>query len=1817
MSDAEAAFVGKSPLDIFDQLRDTYFRYYDTPFRMASEELNRERRRLLDRAGGVWQEPLLELRPRYQVTAEDLAASIANAKASPDVSEVASRGLLYGIPRMYQHQADAFAAAMDGRDVLITAGTGSGKTETFLLPILAALLKDSTSWTGPSAPENIWWREDKGKYLSQREGQTAGRPTAVRAMILYPMNALVDDQLVRLRKALSSDPVTAWLDAHRGGHRFYFGRYTGSTPVLGSQRNGLAVAELRRILKRNEQLHEAARNSSDPNLQFFVPNPLSSEMRSRWDILNAVPDLLITNYSMLNVLLMRARDQHLFGLTRQWLEEESSRIFTLVVDELHMYRGTAGTEIAYLLRNLRDRIGLRDQPERFRILAASASLEPGRDDAFIQEFFAKDRPFEVIRGSLVHVSPAPAGLSAHRERFVGASFSTSGEADRVLNETGADRVIPAAFVDENGSPESIGWREAATRVFGDDAEADDAMVGLLRAMGARTPDAQSPKLRAHYLFRNVPGLWACTDPSCPEVDDPSEDRRVGRLFTEPTTRCPCGARVLELLYCQDCGDAFLGGFTAGSPALRLHEPVSLMADVSEIDRLPDQAQVQRSAENYVVYWPRPATLDDDSQSWGASGFSFRWRPVRLDPVMGEIRVAPAEPTGWQFITQVPKKVRDNGESDRYPAAPTRCPQCGADWEAVYGKHGKRKASDPSRYNSPIRGMRTGFEKINQVLISELVQQMDRQERSLVVFSDSRQDAAKLSSGIALRHYQDLIRLLFVKALEESSGRPDGLEALLKALADHVGTPDFDLMQELSADPAYAPLVQAATRAGYGDEVARTEMQAILDGLSDGVPLPRLEWEVQTKLLELGVNPGGPQPTRNSWASGKGANREVSYWTDLIDWSSAVPAIKPPALLTANEMALRGNIEAGMTEEFIASVNSGAGRDIESLGIAWLTCDRDHEPIEVSVNSDAAIARASLRLLTLRRRIEPLRNQQDLPPRFLRDFWQAAGTHLGIDEEALRDACLRFWGDAVVGYLAIRKKLVARTSSEMWECRTCRRRHLHRGTGVCTRCYAPLPPDPHDPTALDAIQDEDYYAWRAKRDDGLFRLNTAELTGQTDREDAQERQLRFQGVFLGQEDKPNVELTDRLDLLSVTTTMEAGVDIGSLNAVLLANMPPSRFNYQQRVGRAGRRLSPVAHALTICRGRSHDDYYFTNPTRIANEPTPPPYLALQQREILMRGLRSEVMRRAFAGITWDEDDELESMNPHGGFGKAEDWTTNRPRVAAWLNANHAEVGAVIDAFMLGVDASLRPPVGDLVEALLADADRAADQSHGDKALSQRMAGAGMLPMFGFPTQVRYLHLRRPQRSYPWPPRFTIDRESPIAASAFAPGSELVRDGSVYPVAGVAAFSPVGGKQEPKPVPEPLGDPRHLTVCRVCSFIRDGASEELACPQCGAVEEFGSLDMRSPLGFFAEGSRDFEGQFSWSARSGTTRALADLDSLERLETGGLLALSGRGERFVINDRAGRLYGFRKSTGKRWPDGYYNTDELNPELAYLNVQQLTEGDEVRVALGAAQVTDLVFLSPGSPPPAGSGVRIDFEPHYQPSGPRDPWQGRRAAWYSFAFLAREAAAVLLDVQPMEFSAGIHVGAGDLPVRAFLADFLENGAGFSTWLGSPAGARDWFAKMDSIASSWADPMHAETCLASCYDCLRDYHNMAYHPLLDWRLGRDLLSYCRTGSLDVPADYGRTSLEAWAEAVGGRFSEIEGGGGFATIETNGTRVAVIVRHALEAFDNDEMSDRLVDAMSEAEASGVDATVAVDAFTLDRQPRDALILAKSVTSGSSW
>ena len=210
--------------------------------------------------------------------------------------------------------------------MIVTAGTGSGKTESFLLPVLGSLLAESAAWGGGPAPRSTPGGVPPAPS-SPRSG--TGRRVArkaVRALVLYPMNALVDDQLMRMRRALDSDAARTWLDTHRRGHRFYFGRYTGATPVTGFRTTETALERLRDILLATEQrgarAAQVAAETGNDDVRYFVPRLDGAEMRSRWDMADAPPDILITNYSMLNVMLLRDRDSHFFDSTRAWLEPD-------------------------------------------------------------------------------------------------------------------------------------------------------------------------------------------------------------------------------------------------------------------------------------------------------------------------------------------------------------------------------------------------------------------------------------------------------------------------------------------------------------------------------------------------------------------------------------------------------------------------------------------------------------------------------------------------------------------------------------------------------------------------------------------------------------------------------------------------------------------------------------------------------------------------------------------------------------------------------------------------------------------------------------------------------------------------------------------------------------------------------------------------------------------------------------------------------------------------------------------------------------------------------------------------------------------------------------------------------------------------------------------------------------------------------------------------------------------------------------------------------------------------------------------------------
>jgi DEAD/DEAH box helicase domain-containing protein len=1857
MTDAMAVFRG---------LKQAYLRYFDSPFDLRFDELVRERHDLLDRDSVLYREPLIEPQPPYAGSRQNIAQTARtvlngvsgwSAQTIADLGQFATDGLfLSRTPsqiELYRHQVEMLqASSAQGRDAVILTGTGSGKTESIYLPVFASLIQESARWPAmPPALRNDWWnmsppagsgRRVHHPRISQRAHEQGSRLPGVRALVMYPLNALAEDQMTRLRQSLDSDVIRAWLAANRPGHRFWFGRYIGSTPVSGRPGSNEGEAALRAELKR---LSETARTVSGGEAERFFPRLDGGEMWSRWDMQDAPPDILVTNYSMLNIMLMRDVETPIFDATRAWLADSQSNLFHLVVDELHAYRGTPGTEVAYILRVLLDRIGLHPDHPQLRILASSASL--GSDEArahdYLRQFFGSSRQFELIRGGSI---PIPAG-TRDRVRGLAGSFSRLGTAieaddparinaaiDQLGEEAGVprpstelpvERRLGSALGDlgmadavrsacNSGNdeqpvilpltPSSIG-----ERLFPDSSpdEARSAGHGVVASIARSTGSSNAPilPLRTHVFFRNVQGIWACTNPQCTEVTRTEADILVGRLFDRAVTTCPCGSRVLEMLYCEPCGDVFLGGHRR-----ELRPNVwSLVPDDPNIEKAPDHSATDRRYSNYAVYWPARTSRGlqvPQREIWTQEGLQRQWRKARYDHRTGELELARTSPSASGWIYYVPGLHPGPRPAPAAAAAPSAqndrpavCPRCEANWSKLASA-------------APIRTQRTGFQKTAQVLTDSLLREIapvprgvsraaEDSRRKLVLFSDSRQDAAKLAVGVAKSHWLDAMRQVLVEGVAAQAAailaferrlRQEQLSNEEEALADSFATARPDAAAAIMA----VVLGQGARPSPVGGLTNQQLRDQVLAQARSGVlPIQSLQDHAERRLLANGMNPGGVDRSV-TWTD---LVRQTGEWPRLFDWQLGQPNFRNN--LSPDERDHRRRIENAEREAIAESIFSGGRRDFESLKLGVVTFDPQFRPAGDDVLQQAA--ESCIRMLGKRRRITTHRATDDDPnlPKYIRDYL-AAVANLKTREPASFEHdvtdLLRRSRVLNQGILEFDRLFVRGAQETYHQCDRCSRVHLHESGGICSNCETPLG-QVRRIGVDDAHEGLDYYSWLATQAGPIFRLNCAEMTGQTDKVVAKNRQRLFQNVPIGDEYGP----TDNLDLLSVTTTMEAGVDIGSLLAAMMANMPPMRFNYQQRVGRAGRRGAAVSIALTLCRGRSHDDYYFQRPERITADPPPPPYVDTNRRQILQRVFNKEVLRAAFSDLRLFVGAGGDSV--HGEFGRADAWTgppdvapagyagaTVAAIVQEWIDLHPNEVEHMCDLLLVGTELATDPAMrtqtldearNGLVQAV---SDASQDPTLIQDALSERLANRGILPMFGFPTRARNLYHNKPSS---WPPRDVIDRDLELAVSMFAPGAETVKERAIHTAIGVVRYYPQG--QTVAEDDDPLGPSIPVGVCGNCQHVETVNPASGACPTCAAPagdreREYRVLDLRQPKGFasYYSKARDYDGAFDFvprAARPKVGRPPFAINPHLNFDVG-----AGEGRLYVINDNGSKLFEFTQV----WPNSHALMDVSAMEAAEakfaasegrrpgpLRINPV--GPTVRCALAAISQTDMMLL----------GIR-DFGPG-RGADPRTA--PGRASLYSLAFMLRRAAAVLLDIQDHELKSGIRSiedPATGVAGQVFLCDTLENGAGYATHLGQPAVAEHLLRMIcepghNGFFETLDGHLHAGTCDTSCPDCLRSYSNLQYHSLLDWRLAVDLASIALDPAAQISLSSPRWSRIADIAAItllGPRspaYSRITIAGLPAIAD--GTDVK-IVTHPLWRTDRNGLGLDLAQAWTEAE-----------------------------------
>ncbi|CAH2394137.1 DEAD/DEAH box helicase [Mesorhizobium ventifaucium] len=1828
------------PIGGFDRIRDFFISYVETSFRIADRSVAEERRRLLrktnifatssfiepvlryrthaltiDKMVGVSDGPLAYLPRPVQVAFAELALSgLFDGKDA--TGEVRRTGLY----EPYRHQIEMLERGIrPGQPGIVTSSTGSGKTESFMLPILAALSREAVGWSRPSEGylANPWWGRDRARWSPQRLGEN--RPAAMRALVLYPMNALVEDQMVRLRRTLDSDEARKVMDERFEGNRIFFGQYTSSTSVTGYEahpRLSGFETERKRRQRRGRELRADMRKAADDQLaarthdelkrvkaeaegkrapdktRFIFPSLDGGEMLSRWDMQATPPDLLVTNASMLGAMLSREVEEPIFEITKAWLQGRDDAYFYLVFDELHLIRGSAGTEVSFLVKSLIQRLGL-DHPDhrhKLRILASSASLpmdgEPGvqskrylrdlfapfgtsagkgdlgtTDESFWTECVVKGEPdIPNWNGGDVDPQPFVRLLEAARPDGTGfvARVSESGELDAALDEvaqalgvtvTGDQRVAriaeaSAALITracrEGEGVRATSIEQVAAKLFSGQGE-ENAVRGLMLARAL--PESSqwkvsvkqgTPSFRIHSFVRNIEGLFGAPELKDGKVGflDLSVER--GLSHGQPQDGQVRGRRLFELLYCEACGDLLLGGQRGRQ--VGTHSATELLPSTAELENLPERAAAEyydkMSFDQFAVFWPSREAPQVDGRGWDG------WEAAHLDAASGVVALGETVPAGriggrlyHQNVAAAP-----NG---RRTAQPFCCPKCGTDYS---------NRPTTSRSRSPIRAFRTGVSKASQLVATELFELLYAvgAEAKSIVFSDSRQDAANQSLEIERLHLRDLRR-----------------EILVTVARDYLARVAASMLDTEAALEKAKRLMQAGDGAGAAQIFAQLGSQAHDPQVSienHKVQLERLfsykdasqgVGALIEEYVNLGIHPfdelGRKPYQRRPWYEAfEKSDGAVTYaaWLDDTQQRELGILIERELMELVDDVIFANTFFA-LEETGLAypSISRDTGPEIDKLD-AWLRVFATATRVKENKFFDDTRATEWDRASKV-----PLTNR-------VRRFANALHGPNALAE--LDDVLMVFGksghvnGIVQVGRVFLR---IAQPGDPYWRCESCERVHLHRGVGKCTRCYKGLSNKRSGP--VEELWEANFLGRRivrGKQDDvARFRLRCEELTGQTD--DFSDRLRKFKGIFVDKLGEV-ARLAREIDMLSVTTTMEVGIDIGSLQTVYQANMPPQRFNYQQRVGRAGRRGQAFSFVVTFCRGRSHDAYYYAHPAAITGDPPPPPFLATGHDPIPERLLTKVWMRSAFQKVRDDyvdaggtyPGDLLVPPDVHGEYVPTDDYYDD-PENADWRGRLRAALDATIgvrDAFIEAacIDVAQRERIrAEVTSDYLVDEieSQRRFKPKNRQGLAQFLAERGLLPMYGMPTRVRQLYLGlRPESDekdtdYDWS---TMDRDLDTAVFEFAPGSVVTKDKQRHKVIG---FSGTLAPPERRGRDMSLAGLSHwresehrVALCPACGsakYSQERPQSPERCDDCGIdIEPHQFNDYVTPAAFrtdFRPSGADLDAVGRMAVRTVATV----LHSGEPVDTGHLRLRRGAGVTIMqLNDGADDDMG--------QPTRFTVQDAEDLIVAVPRMAPTT--------LAASQAIEVGQLMPPGrwlPDPASEstfGLIAKKETHalylelmafderltldrVARKGGYSHLPTRSAAISATQILVQKAA-LDLDVASDEFEA-LEPRLRERRPMLQMADSLINGSGLCRRLGEDRsdGIPHIVHLIHEILSDgvkWPlvdflrhddEGDHAARCQTSCYRCIQRYGNRSYHGLLDWRLG---LAYLR--ALVVP-----------------------------------------------------------------------------------------------------
>lgn len=1622
----------------------------------------------IDDEGLLYQKPFIESSPAYVTVPNGINTASIEPWMKEYFLQLAQAGI--GVfPSPFAHQISALEAATKGENLFVSTGTGSGKTECFMWPLLAKMATEA--------------RNSKESWAKR----------GIRTIIMYPMNALVSDQVSRLRRMIG-DPDKKFIKIFRSTcgdsvRRPQFGMYTGRTPYPGAQPSTEQDRKLEKTLARmsfpqsdsekeffNQLLKEGKIPAKADMNQFLqglhesrhIPNDEDAELITRFEMQQFCPDILITNYSMLEYMLLRPRERKIWDDTREWLASCKENKLLFVIDEAHMYRGSSGGEVALLIRRLFHKLGIsRDRVQFILTTASMPNMNQQDYDSvmkFANELTASDTETqfryltgerEVIDGQLKYDIPSELLLNADPGEFedkdelkLSALLSFWRQLDgfdRTLNSLEAvcnwmygNLVYYRPFHELikycRGNAVSLG--ELATGIFPDlDQENALKAVSVLLAIAPFAKNAKGSVLfpaRMHMLFKGISGVYACANADC-NCSHTEGGLTLGEIYlSDGNLICPhCGSVVYELYNDRRCGALFFKGYVLEDDA-ELHGNVYLW-------RYPGQLMDHRMKEVHLFI---PTEDFELPVKQGKNAI----KPCYLDVKSGFINFTDDSSAGKPWVRKLYYCNYSAKGRPQIIIFPT-CPHC------------RHQLSTSQLTSFSTRGNQSFFNLIKsqfqlQPAVPGKNEDPDRfpnEGRKVLLFSDSRQRAAKLARDMSDASDISAARQLFaiaIKTMEEQT-----VEQPMNSLYDFFC---------LAAGQHHVQMFHSDERIKFAEDCTsalNNYSRCVKRGREYTPRFTIANAPVQMQEYLLRLFAGGYNTLYDSATS----------WIEPTD----------QALFDAVDALDENHIKV-TEKEFIDVFN------------AWMLSICDMYTALGHTISD-----------TVRLKVRPNYGGYGLEKNWefskvIREImgWsdgnEAEMAWKRVLKEAFLDAAQPDNGKLYVDLSRIKTRFD--TMHAWYKCEQCSELTPFVLKHKCPSCGS---------TRIHKMEPEEYEAlsfWRKPVEDAIqgepihvidTEEHTAQLSHKDQRDDlwskTEQYELRFQDLI--QEGETPV------DILSSTTTMEVGIDIGSLVAVGLRNIPPMRENYQQRAGRAGRRGSSLSTIVTFCEDGPHDTLYFNDPVPMFRGDPRKPWIDIRSEKLIQRHLAMVILQ----GFLAKQNMSLDTI-PAAAF--LQDYLDDFKNYLSSYNPDSDKLLVPIGAAFhySTFEKELKEAFETLKEKCQAHpelfgVDEGAKEGEA-KVLLDALYEEGIIPTYSFPKNVVGTYIPDMYGKI----LYEVDRGLDVAIGEYAPGRAIVVDKQTYQIGGF--YYPGSERRHGQaltPARAYTEDPNYVKQvisCAECGWF--GLMEEKTkhCPFCGNKDLRISREMMRPWGFAprnAEAIPDVQLSEEYTAvQQPLYSTLPDAEEMKLAPGCKNIRIASRtNQRIIMLNKGSDDKGFMvcKDCGASMPgDNISVLNDINrPYKSKFARNRCRHGNSFNVNLGYDFITDMLVLEFTIDDKIIDARRYD-----------NPWLSRAAQ--SLAEALRLVASKKLDVEFTELVTGYRLrkGAEASYVDIYLYDSLSSGAGYAVSVADV---------IDELLSDMKELLSSCDCGSACSKCLKHYRNQYVHGMLDRFAALQLLEW--------------------------------------------------------------------------------------------------------------